>query len=279
MDGGDEKGDGGNNGGGKPGGGSAGGNSHGGNNGGGAGGGGAGGAGEGRGAGGTGGGDGVGVGVSGAEGPFGAGPAVPGARGALGRPEDVSGKVIPFPGRRIATRGTSARWIFADSWHILGPFDNTGRKNLATKFTPEQIVDLNATYRGKNGVPIRWEFQQSATPNVRPHLDGYNAARRDPARKPADNYMENLQYIIYYAYTELWFEEACDLKVAIGSDDFSKVWIESQLVWESGKNLKAWQINEGVRTVHFKAGLNRVLYRVENGNNLTEFSLVLAMQP
>ena len=79
--------------------------------------------------------------------------------------------------------------------------------------------------------------------------------------------------------TELWFEKACDLWVAIGSDDFSKVWIEDQLVWSSGKSLKAWKLNEGLRKVHFKAGINRVLYRVENGNDKTEFSLVVSLQP
>ena len=67
--------------------------------------------------------------------------------------------------------------------------------------------------------------------------------------------------------------------MAIGSDDFSKVWIEDQLVWSSGKSLKAWKLNEGLRKVHFKAGINRVLYRVENGNDKTEFSLVVSLQP
>lgn len=69
------------------------------------------------------------------------------------------------------------------------------------------------------------------------------------------------------------------LWVAIGSDDFSKVWIEDQLVWASGKNLKAWRLNEGLRKVHFKQGINRVLYRVENGNDKTEFSLVVSLLP
>lgn len=228
------------------------------------------------------------LGVTGAAGPFGGGGNGPGgfgmggiegARGEIARPENVADRVLPFPGRRVALRGPSAQWFFADSWYILGPFDNTGRRNIDKKFPPETVIDLNATYPGKNGVPIRWEFQQSGTPNVMPHLDTYNAARHNPALRPADNYMENLQYIIYYAYTELWFERECDLWVAIGSDDYSRVWIENQLVWSSGKNLKAWQLNEGLRKVHFKKGVNRVLYRVENGNNITEFSLVVSLLP
>ncbi len=112
-----------------------------------------------------------------------------------------------------------------------------------------------------------------------PPLDAYNAAVRNPGFGREANYRSNLQYIIYYAYTELRFEKACDLWVAIGSDDFAKVWIEDQLVWSSGKNLKAWKLNEGLRKVHFKQGINRVLYRVENGNDRTEFSLVISLQP
>jgi len=204
---------------------------------------------------------------------------IAGARGELGKPEDVRERVIPFPGRRVAARGASAKWFFVDSWYFLGPFDNTGRRNLETKFPPETVIDLNATYPGKNGVPIHWEFYQSATPNVQPRMDAYYRATQNPALSQQDNYGRALQYIIYYAYSELWFEQPCDLWIAVGSDDFSKVWIEDKLVWASGKNLKAWQLNEGLRKVHFKQGVNRVLTRVENANGPTEFSLVISLLP
>jgi hypothetical protein len=204
---------------------------------------------------------------------------IAGASGQFARPDDVTDRVIPFAGRRVAARGPSANWFYADSWYILGPFDNTGRRNLDTKFPPETIIDLNASYPGKNGVPIRWEFYQSGTPNIQPRMDAYNRAVQNAQLSPDANYERNAEYVIYYAYTELWFEKECDLWVAIGSDDFSKVWIEDQLVWSSGKNLKAWRLNEGLRKVHFKQGINRVLYRVENGNSKTEFSLVVSLQP
>lgn len=204
---------------------------------------------------------------------------IAGAWDGLDKAEDVHDRVIPLPGRRVAARGPSAKWFFADSWYILGPFDNTGRRNIETKFPPETVIDLNATYPGKNGVPIRWEFYQSATPNIQPRMDAYYRATANAALNDKENYGRALQYIIYYASTELWFEQACDLWIAVGSDDFSKMWIEDKLVWASGKNLKAWQLNEGIRKVHFKQGVNRVLCRVENGNGPTEFSLVVSLQP
>lgn len=251
---------------------------------------------EGGGGGGGGGSGGVGgagnggpdLGMSGTEGPFsdGAGPGgfgfggIAGAGGAFERPEDVSARVRPAPGRRIASSGDAAvPYLYADSWYIIGPFDNTGRRNIDKKFPPETVIDLNAKYAGKNGVEVGWEFQQSGAPNVSPHFDAYVSATRDPVLGDRQNYENSVQYIIYYAYTELWFERECDLWVAVGSDDYSKIWIEDKLIWSSGKNLKAWRLNEGLRKVHFKQGINRVLCRIENGNGPTEFSFVVSMLP
>jgi hypothetical protein len=237
----------------------------------------------GRGSGGTGGGGGMDLGFSGPEGPFGFGglghAGIAGASGEAGRPEDVSERVHPLPGRRVGLASASPQWLYVDSWYVIGPFDNTDRRNIEKKFPPETVVDLNASYPGKDGVQIRWEFQQSGTPNICPLFKAYNAARSDPALSGPDQEMHNAEYVIYYAYSELSFEKECDLWVAVGSDDFSRLWIEDHLVWSSGKQLKAWQLNEGLRRVHFKRGINRVLFRVENGNNITEFSLVLSLVP
>ncbi len=194
---------------------------------------------------------------------------------------DVAKRVRPLPGRRVAvTAARSPKWLFADSWYIIGPFDNTERRNIDKKFPPETVIDLNATYPGKNGVPVRWEFQQSGAPNVRPEFNAYTKATRNARLTPEENYKKVVvPYCIYYAYTELDFAQACDLWVAIGSDDFSKVWINDYLVWSSGKNLKSWELDEGLRKVHFNQGRNRVFYRVENGNDITEFSLVISLLP
>ena len=84
-------------------------------------------------------------------------------------------------------------------------------------------------------------------------------------------------YEIYYAYTELWFDEPADLWVAIGSDDQSKVWINDQLIWKSADYHKVWVPNEGLRKVHFRKGINRLLYRLENGQNSGGFSFLVCL--
>ncbi|MBI5384981.1 MAG: hypothetical protein HZA90_09885 [Verrucomicrobia bacterium] len=214
-------------------------------------------------------GPGPGAGVPGGKGP-------PGGFG-FGGPPPVPDKLKALPGRKVKTSAPSASWMYVDSWYVLGPFDNARRENIEKKFPPETVVDLNATYVGKDNQPIRWEFAQTPEPRLTPTFTHFHPERRRPA-PPGDYWLGGLEYIIYYAYTELYFEKATDLWIAVGSDDFSKVWIENQLVWSSGKQQKSWRVDEGLRKVHFKQGLNRVLYRVENGWHGTDFSLVLCLK-
>lgn len=165
----------------------------------------------------------------------------------------------PLAARRIGSTGTQhADWIYVDSWYLIGPFPNPGRRNLNTKFPPESIVDLDAVYPGKNDQPIRWKFMQWDNPMVRiPH---------DLEEAPA----------IYYAFTELMFDQPQDLWIATGSDDKGTMWLNDILIWNSNDNLKGWIPNEGYRKVHFIKGRNRILYRLENAQLYAALSLMIS---
>ncbi|TVR51686.1 MAG: hypothetical protein EA425_06610 [Puniceicoccaceae bacterium] len=155
-------------------------------------------------------------------------------------------------GRRVIPAADGATWLFLESWHTIGPFPNPGRANLNRRFPPETVVDLDAVYTGKNGRPVRWRFLQSQEPRVIPYDDE--------------------EYAIYYAYTEVWFDEARELWVALGSDDKGDVWLNGLPIWISDEHLKGWQPFEGFRKVRFERGINRILYRVENGWREVAFS-------
>lgn len=155
--------------------------------------------------------------------------------------------------------GTPAEWMFVDTWYTLGPFDNPFRKNIHRKFPPETVVDLGATYVGKGGRTIRWEFLQTNRPKCVP--------------------LHDEEYAIYYAYTEIWMDRPMDLWIAVGSDDKANIWLNDMPVWISGDRLKGWRPNEGFRKVTFKAGVNKILYRVENGHFGTAFSLGIKTVP
>ena len=185
----------------------------------------------------------------------------------------------PIPGRTITPSmiaqpaDRERQWMFVDSWYMIGPWPNPGRKNLDTKFQPESVVDLDATYTGgrrdEAPLPVRWQFYQASAVEKNPGSEATGMIT-PPGLS---------EFEIYYAYTELWLDEAADLWVAIGSDDQSKVWLNGQMIWKSADYYKPWVANEGLRKVHFDKGINRVLLRLENGHLSGCFSFMVCLDP
>jgi hypothetical protein len=78
----------------------------------------------------------------------------------------------------------------------------------------------------------------------------------------------------YYAFTEIYFEEATEMLLAIASDDAARMWVNDRLIWED-HGQSGWNLNEGFQRVAFKQGFNKFLVRIENGPVLCEFSVLL----
>lgn len=161
-----------------------------------------------------------------------------------------------LPGRKIYRHKLPVEWLFIDSWHYTGPFDNTDRKNQYTAFPPEFGVNLDASYDGKNG-KMKWSFHQSPHCLVQP-----------------PNMQEES---IYYAYTELWFDLETTVHVSVGADDCMKFWINEQHIYTSPDAMKEWGPAEAVIPIKFKKGYNRILYRIENGPGEMAFSMALKL--
>ncbi len=150
------------------------------------------------------------------------------------------------------------KWIFIGDWYVLSRYDNPHRANQQKVYPPESILDIDARYLSEDGKPMRWEYESFLPPNVKPY--GWEAWR------------------IYYFYTELYFEEATDVWLAIGSDDRSDIWINDLPIWHSSNEHKNWTPSEGFRKVHFKQGRNKVLVRLENGHHGMNFSVFMNLQ-
>lgn len=177
------------------------------------------------------------------------------------------------PGNMFGSAGVPAVWGFVNSWYVIGPFDNPNRVNLTRKFAPESVVDLDASYIGKGGKTVKWTYEQAtATAQNNPYL--HKLANRSMVRPEYSG-----EYEIWYAYTEIFMEEECDLWLGIGSDDRSDIWINDFKIWSSSDNLKAWRIDEGFRRVHLRKGRNKILARVENGHWNFGWSICLTPDP
>jgi hypothetical protein len=161
--------------------------------------------------------------------------------------------------RRIGGEGARlAPWIAPDAWYIIGPFPNRWRSQIETSFPPELEIDRDATYEGRDGRPISWQYVRTPRVGIIPP--------------------DMVDFAVYYAYTEINCATPLDCWLAIGSDDYSKVWLNGLLIWSGSKNEKIWSATEGFRRVHLQQGVNKILYRLENGINGCEFSLVIALE-
>ena len=181
----------------------------------------------------------------------------------------AAGNVIRFAPDETSG-GTPSKWMYVQDWYTIGPFPNPDRVNIRRKFPPESVVDLDATYVGKDGRTIRWEFMQ--TRNAEPR-QSWEVDTRAAAVPPNAE-----EYGIWYAYAEVFCDVACERWIAIGSDDRSDVWINDVPVWGSSNKLKSWRIDEGYRRIRLEKGRNRILARIENGWMNLCWSLCISLQ-
>lgn len=174
-------------------------------------------------------------------------------------------------GRRLGEGGALADRVLLDTWYVVGPFDSpAGPRGQRQVEAPELGVNLDAVYAGAGGRSLRWQFVQEP---------GYPIVPQ-PRRENAT----------YYAYTEVHSPDAREVWLDIGADDDSRLWLNEQLVWDSGAGDKPWYhqpfytlgpalrhagLAEGSVRVRLKPGPNRLLFKLVNGIDLMFFSVTL----
>ena len=177
----------------------------------------------------------------------------------------------PGAGRAIGSDGVYASRVYIDTWYMIGPFPGSESTRVAAEFPPEQQIDLDVVYLGKDRGLLKWEYT---------HFDRYPIVPLNGA-----------QYAIYYGYTEIASDRERDVWLQIGGDDDSRLWLNDKLVWTSFDGMKPWyqdggyrslrkeidtlNLTEGSRKVHLKKGRNTLLFKLYNGQAEMFFSLVL----
>lgn len=189
-------------------------------------------------------------------------------------------KAQALPGRRFSKSAERKGWLYINTWYMIGPWENYGRDDFSIVHPPEVSVDFDAVYTdGQVGMGIvetdshplkmigekvaldgtlRWQFMQSESMhNTVPVTTGSST---------------------YYAYTELYFEEATTMLVAIGTDDSGRVWINGKDVWRD-TGTSWYHIDEHIAPFDFRQGWNRILLRLENGGGgAAGFSFLIVPQ-
>ncbi|MBY0227931.1 MAG: c-type cytochrome [Gemmataceae bacterium] len=137
------------------------------------------------------------------------------------------------------------------AWRIIGPFDNgEGMEGLDKVFPPEKGIDLKADYDGKHG-KVKWA-------SVRPGTTGYV----DLQAHHGDRGANSVSYLV--ADVESPADQSAE--IVLGSDDGCKVWLDGKLVHTSKETRAATPEQARVKAT-LKKGVNRVLFKINNGNN------------
>jgi hypothetical protein len=181
--------------------------------------------------------------------------------------------LVPGRGRMLGAGGEYANRLYLNSWYVIGPFPGRHGYDLFDNpsYPPEKAVLLDAVYFGKDKRLLEWR---------------YVTAQEYPFYPP-----DMAEDSIYYGYTEVFVDQACDLTAWIGVDDDVQIFLNDQMVWKGGNvnkrsyfdaifntdntYLRDYNRTEGKRVLHFNKGRNSVFFKMSNGPNKAFLSMVL----
>jgi hypothetical protein len=136
-------------------------------------------------------------------------------------------------------------------FHLVGPFDNTGRKGLDTSYPPELALEVGAQLEGKAG-PVKW----------------LQTGWRCPPRHHAEPHFVNLEalfdpkeFTVAYAVAYVWAPQEQDALVLIGTDDECKLWVNGQHV-HTFPDPRPPEPDQDKVPVRLRSGWNTLLLKV-----------------
>ena len=136
--------------------------------------------------------------------------------------------------------------VFIKNWFIIGPFPNINREGLNTPFRPEQTIELDAQYMGKNNEVVKWqkpfEYEDSGYVDL-------------------NMIYENNDKSVFYAYSNAYSEKERIIQCRIGSEDPIKVWVNDEIVFEKDDIVMPAKYDDDTFNVRLNKGWNIFLIK------------------
>lgn len=146
---------------------------------------------------------------------------------------------------------------FLTDWHVIGPFQNTGRKGFETIFPPEKEINLHVTYDGKEK-PVQWQPAESNGSDGK--LD-FN--------KPLGRQKE----VTGYALTTFHSPAERDAEMRLGSKNAVKVWLNGDLLFARDEYHRGQQMDQYKMKCRLKNGANTVLVKCCQNEETEEWTV------
>ncbi|HUW33703.1 MAG TPA: DUF6259 domain-containing protein [Planctomycetota bacterium] len=149
--------------------------------------------------------------------------------------------------------------LFHHDWYVAGPFLNTNRSGFATEYPPEKGVDLGATYKGADGIDVRWR---------RILREGEPTSQPGPVNLHKQFWVTT--NVCAYAYTTIESDRPRPATILAGSDDTITVWLNGRKVLAKDV-YRAAVPDSDEANVSLKQGRNEILVKVCQGSGAWEF--------
>lgn len=142
-------------------------------------------------------------------------------------------------------------------WYVIGPFDAMNLKGFKAVYPPEQTIDLQAEYAGKNGKKLKWK--RFTIPEPPPTAGGHIALLRFP--EPLGDAID----AVGYAYTVIDMPETREVEFRGSADDNLTVFVNGTRVFGFEEYSNGVRLDRHRFKVNLKAGLNTILVKVCQG--------------
>jgi tetratricopeptide (TPR) repeat protein len=139
-----------------------------------------------------------------------------------------------------------ARLGFVRGWWIAGPFDNEGRRGLASAFPPEAGIDLGARFPGKVG-EVGWR-------PLPPEVQAWGAAAVGAALRPN-------REVTVYALAVLESRRQQRARLWLGTSAPFVLWVNGVRAMAGGAHRPA-RLDQDAVEVTLRRGANRVLLKL-----------------
>ena len=143
---------------------------------------------------------------------------------------------------------------FVQRWQLVAPFDNTDTQGFAVAYPPEQGVDVEETYTGKDGAKLTLVGHETSDPFGIVDLNTVLGKHKGA---------------IAYAYAEFISDRERDIELRLGCINANKIWLNGKLLSSNVVYHANTQIDQYVATGRLKKGRNQILLKVAQ-NEQTE---------
>ncbi|MAS92989.1 MAG: hypothetical protein CMO55_07300 [Verrucomicrobiales bacterium] len=135
---------------------------------------------------------------------------------------------------------------FLMRWQVIAPFDNTDREGFEEVFPPENEIDLDATYKGKEEKEVSWQAYTTS--------DDYGMVDFNQPYSP-------LKQVVGYAYTEFDSAEERAAQIRLGCKNAWKIWLNGELLFGRDEYHRGMRIDQYTLPIILKKGKNTILVK------------------